>query len=486
MSEPTTAWLQDLQSTYPTPSLDLDAGWADVLRRADAPRGADVLRGAEGVQLTGASFEDAHATPIRRSHRRLGIALAAVSTLLLSFATLAAAAAIIGGPLAGFRDWLGIGPGKPAPPAAQRSFSKANAASVARFPSGTKLRLLLGGRIGASRYRLLGFRAPGRLCLRLELDGVGSAPACTPLAALTARGELVHVLVAGQPLSGVAVTYGLATDAVRRVELVDRRGAHPAQLADDAFLYVSQDGERPLGAIAVDAAGDEVPIAVPATAGAVGPQAGWGFQRTPRLRDEAAPPKGRRPQSGTLSWLLQRKPLGAPLPSAKILPLLPSGTHLLFARLVSPGGSPLRAGQGSPLKVGVALVRRGGTREVCEILYQPLSDGLAGCAPVASLFARHDIVGRMLPSVAGGEGAVLVGLAAPSVSQIGALADERKVEVAPRHGVFAIAHQGSSFSPWLFVSERTPARPPSKGRRWDETEVEYGRWPAPRSNSQNR
>lgn len=496
MSEPTTIWLRALESTYPPPRLDLDAGWADVLHRAQAGESdAATPRIPSRVAVSLLHRRSAVSLPHRRlalsrPHRSLGLALATLFTLLLSFTALTAAAVIVGGPLAGFRDWLGIGPGKPAPPAVQRSFSKANSASVARFPRGTRLRLLLQRRLGGVHYQLLGFRAPGRLCLRLEADGVGSAPACAPISALTSAGELVHVLVAGQPLSAgarsVTVTYGFATDAARRVEVVDHRGAHPSQLAYDAFLYVSLDAKRPLGAIAVDASGNEVPIAVPATAEAVGPRRDWGFQSTPQLHREGGRPaerhsEGRLPrgrQPVALSWLLHRKSIGAPLPAAKVLPLLPPGARLMFARLIDPG-------QGSPLRVGVALVRRGRARQappqVCEVLYQPLSDGLAGCAPLRTLFASHHIVGRMLPSVAGGEGAVLVGLAAPRVSRISSLVGgyQRKLEVSPRDGVFAIEHSGSSFSPWLLVSERTRARPPKAGRRFDEMEIESGRWPSP-------
>jgi hypothetical protein len=170
---------------------------------------------------------------------------------------------------------------------------------------------------------------------------------------------------------------------------------------------------------------------------------------------------------GTLDWLVRREPRGLPLAGSAVAPLLPPGARAFFARLVRPDGR-------SRLRVGVALVGLGRERQVCATLYEPLSSRLAGCAAAASLFARHDVIGRALTSAPGGQRVVLVGLAAPGVSELRYLdrAAGATRRAPLRDGVFAIALPRSSFPLWLYTYTR-------EGRL--QRSVEGGAWPPPAS-----
>lgn len=490
MSEMDAAIVDLLQHAYPPEEVDLDAGWSEVLRRAD------VAACPPGRRRPAMPSSPGWRAPGPRNRQTLALVLALV--VLLCGTAVAATTGLIGGPLAGFRNWLGAGPGRPASPQQQRIFSRENAASVARFPRGTALRLIIGERVQGVRYDLYGFRVGALLCLQLKVTGrqpaspgmkparpqrrpagsgtrpagsgtrpeAGHPPSCAPVTQLRAGRQPAHLLAAGlQAAAGegraATVSYGLATDGVARMLVVDRAGRHTAALSDNAFLYVAHAGERPLGAIAVDSHGDEVPVALQRTTG----QGAAAGQLRLRHLSQAVREWGQ--PSGSLRWLVQRRLRGLPLPREALIPLLPAGAKLLYARQVRPNPR-------SRLRVGVALVERGSAREVCEILYEPLAGRLAGCAPAAGLFARHYVVGRMLTEAKGGQSYVLVGLASSQVFRVSYLhAGMEMFRAAHLHdGVFAIQMPVSSSTTWLQIDGRVLRASGGIAER----ELESGSW----------
>lgn len=454
MSEPDTL-RRLLDGAYPALEMDLDAGWEEVLRRAESAGGVPRERGA--LEL-----------PRLRSvlpRNRTALALVLALMVLLCGTALAAGTGLLGGPFTGFRDWLGAGPGKPASSAAQHAFSDANAASVAHFPHGTELRLLISGDLGGGRYELYGFRAGESLCLQLEVAGTQSPPSCVPARQLQHARQPAHLLVSGRRVHASGrlwtVSYGLAIDAVHAVEIVDSSGRHRAVLADNAFVLVTRGARWPQGAIAIDSRGDEVPVAITRT-----PSLGVGEAQA-RLQPLSWSVLESGSPSGSLAWLQARRPRGAPLPESAVTPLLPGGSRLLFARQLRPDPH-------SSLRVGLALIEREGERQVCEILYEPLAGRLAGCAAATGVFERHYVIGRMLSGVTGSQRYVLVGLASPqvfSVSYMHAGMDTfRGAQV--RDGVFAIPMPVSSSVMWLQIDGHRRSR----AGTMVESELESGTW----------
>lgn len=426
---------RQLDEAIPAPDLDLDGGWSDVLRRAQPnPKAAGRGLQRRSVQL---------------------VAVLAMTLVLLVPGVAGAAAGLAGELLNGFRDWLGMGPGRAAPAALQRSFANANSMSIVRFPSGTQLHFLLSERIGTLELKLLGFRARGSLCLQLRATGVPSEPVCTPLGELESSDQPVHLLLANQRDGRWTINAGLATDAVRRVDLVTNTGWHPARLADNAFLFVSPAREQALGAVAIDSLGNQMPIALTSASGAR--PASVSFQSTPDLRLDGYQ------SHDTLNWVVQERPLGAHLAPSAVIPLLAPGTRVLFARLITPQESGF-------LRVGVALVSRAGHRKVCAVLYQPMGSQLIGCDDPADLFSRGWIVGRALSSPPDSTQAVLVGLAAPDVSQLDYLVEGTNRPLPLLHGVFAITLPTLSYPVQISVYKRQGPV---------QQLVEQGLWPLP-------
>src|SRR5581483_5775739 len=128
----------------------------------------------------------------RGRHRRWLLIAAAATAVAVGVGVAVAAA------LGGFSSWLSGEPGKPAPPAEQRAFERANAHSFLGFPPGTQLRQLLRSAVsGGPRVDLFGFRTASTLCLRLVVVGKARAEmqSCAPLTELRRPGSPVRVLV---------------------------------------------------------------------------------------------------------------------------------------------------------------------------------------------------------------------------------------------------------------------------------------------------
>src|SRR5688572_7464818 len=102
--------------------FEATADWDGILRRA------------------GISGSRAHS----RARVRRAIALAVVASCVL------AAAAFATGLVDRFSSWVSGNPGRPAPTADQRGFEVRNRVSLAAFPEGTKLRLLLSRDVGGT------------------------------------------------------------------------------------------------------------------------------------------------------------------------------------------------------------------------------------------------------------------------------------------------------------------------------------------------
>lgn len=121
-----------LEGAYQAPDLDLDSGWSDVLRRAEAsgamaPRAESPGATAPPPQPQGQSFARREGSRRRAwqsqwsfPRDKATIAVLLVLIVLLCGTAAAASTGLLSGPFADFEDRLGGRQGRPAPPAAQR------------------------------------------------------------------------------------------------------------------------------------------------------------------------------------------------------------------------------------------------------------------------------------------------------------------------------------------------------------------------------
>jgi hypothetical protein len=112
----------------------VEPNWDEIMRRA-APE-------------TQVMSRRRRSRPSRRA--ALAVAVAAVAVL--------AAAAFASGLADRFSSWINGKPGEPASVVEQRGFAARNGVSLAAFPAGTKLRLLLRRTVSGTSFDLLGFR----------------------------------------------------------------------------------------------------------------------------------------------------------------------------------------------------------------------------------------------------------------------------------------------------------------------------------------
>jgi hypothetical protein len=146
-------------------------------------------------------------------------------------------------------SWAGQQPGSP-DPEQQAAFDIENAGAYAHFPTGTRVGRLLHADVGSRSFDLLGFRAGTDLCLRVVPSPIPrqrSAPECVPQSELTRLGKPIaavggHIRARLPDGSGLTVVYGLASDAIRSVDvLADGRLLGAADVDNNAFLYAAPD-----------------------------------------------------------------------------------------------------------------------------------------------------------------------------------------------------------------------------------------------------
>jgi len=295
-----------------------------------------------------------------RRVRRLALALAA---LIVALAIGAAVAAAFGhNVLGGLGSWLSGSPGRPAPAAEQAGFVRRSRASYARFPAGTKLRLLVDEVVGGKRFSLLGVRNGSSLCLRLvradSPAGQGVNECVTlrelrrsPAPALVASTAYLRVS-RGRMAAGI---FGFAEDDVQGLEVVRSLGAHQAAvLGGNAFLALRVLGPTydPIVRVrAIARSGRSVTVPFPDTMSRLIPPGAPVYWRLAPLTF-AGPA---RPQAQlwhpTIGWLDRREPRGQPfVPNLTLFG--PGQGDVVFSRSVQPD-------PGNPFRIGLSLISVG-------------------------------------------------------------------------------------------------------------------------------
>lgn len=393
--------------------------------------------------------------PGRARQRRLGAAAVTVCVLVLVAVATPLGAAVVHG-LGGFSSWLTGQPGKPASKQEQQAFTRANARSWLRFPSGTKLRALTAARADGTTITLLGFRSGDSLCLRVVLSGTthGSALSCAPLSDLRAAGLPVRVVFVDTGFGegtkhawyGIdrvgsnkfQVTAGIAADGITRVVLSDQAGRHTVPAVSNSFLYVAPApdvGQRVLRIWAESAAGRLRPVPfAPAPFGFLGGNVPQRAATGPTRVD-------RKVVGGTIGWLDRRQPIGQAL---ELVPArLRSGIarHVVFGRLITPDPSRL-----ARIAITLATSRNGRKPTgVCYWLITRASSG-GGCAPRGSLFARGPVNYGSSLDTGSDQFATLAGVASDDVAQITAyLANGQILRVPLRDNAFVVDVARSKF-----------------------------------------
>ena len=164
------------------------------------------------------------------------ILLAAVISAVL------AAAAFATGLADQFSSWVSGSPGEPAPATDQRGFEERNEVSLASFPEGTELRLLLSRAVGGTTFNLLGFRNGDAYCLRLARadrpNGIGRNE-CLRAEELRGRAALVAgdaYFSVGDPAQTVRGVFGFANDDVEAVSVRRTLGTERVPVESNVFL----------------------------------------------------------------------------------------------------------------------------------------------------------------------------------------------------------------------------------------------------------
>jgi hypothetical protein len=350
-----------------------------------------------------------------RRRRVLTAVLAAALVVVGSGAAVAAA-------LGGFDAWLSGDPGAPASAEEQARFDEANSRSWVAFPKGTRLRELIRTEVDGKRYVLLGFRSGDALCLRLEALSFGAhTEDCAPVSALARLSDPLLVIEADHAFGmrdtgprepgefapvAAFVTFGIAADGVRAVELEADDGVHEALVGGNAFLLVEPNppvGNLVRHVVAVDQQGQRRPVQFAQAA----------FGMFPGGPPSAGPPAGpiraeATIEHPTVGWFDRREPRGEPLDFRTAGPL-----QATYARVVQPDGL-------SNIRVGLASVKgrlggRGPEAEVCRVVVQTSSQG-AGCG--SELFQGRPVAFSESITNGGNQFAVIDGVAADGVARI--------------------------------------------------------------------
>ncbi len=331
-------FVAELMEEYVPLRRERRPSWDDVLERAAA-------RGAR---------------PRMRRARRLALAVAA---LILALAVGAAVAAAFGhNVFGGLGSWLSGSPGRPAPAAEQAGFVRRSSASYARFPAGTKLRLLVDEVVGGKRFSLLGVRNGSSLCLRLvradspAAQGVNECVTLrelrrSPAPALVA--STAYLRVSRRHMAGGI--FGFVEDDVHGLEVVRSLGGRQAAvLGGNAFLALSVLGPTYDPIVRVRAtAGNGRSVAVPFPGNASGPippGAPVYWRLAPLTFAGPARPQAQLSHP-TIGWLDRREPRGQPfIPNLTLFG--PGQGNVVFSRSIQPD-------PGNPFRIGLSLISVG-------------------------------------------------------------------------------------------------------------------------------
>jgi hypothetical protein len=387
----------------------------------------------------------------QRPRLRLVAALAAV------FVAILAATALATGLADRFSAWISGKPGAPAPSTLQQGFNERNRVSLAAFPAGTKLRLLLRERVSGTSFDLLGFRNGDAYCLRLvrsDRPGGRGSNQCLRADELSGRAALVADNVwfrVGNPEISITGIYGFASDDVKSVRVTRARDRSVVSVKNNVFLSLR--GQRsgtvqhhpkrnPVEAVAaLMRSGSVRNIPYVISGGGILP----GGAR-PTVPSYFAPPNGRSiPGAPTtvaasikhaaVGWIVRGEKRGSPLPVPKNPNFFPK---LDFGRLIQPDpDDPLRIGVGIGPAHGMTRGHPVRGKWICLIEFDSLTvaGGSSGCGP---------FVGPGRPMALGSwfESPIthFNGVVSDGITRVAAfLADGRQVPAALRDNVFAVA-----------------------------------------------
>jgi len=387
----------------------------------------------------------------QRPPRRLAVVLVAVLVAIL------AATALATGLADRFSAWISGKPGIPAPSAVQQGFNARNRVSLAAFPTGTKLRLLLRERVNGTSFDLLGFRNGDAYCLRLvRSDRPSGRGSNQCLRADELRGHVALVadnvwFRVGNPEISISGIYGFASDDVRSVRVTRARGRSSATVTNNVFLSLrgqpSGSVQRhpkpnPVEAVAALMRGGRVrniPYVISGGGilpGGARPSVPSYFAASPPRSIPGAPTKVTAPiKHPAVGWILRREKRGSPLPAARKPDLFPK---LDFGRLVQPDpDDPLRIGVGIGPAHGMTRGHPVRGTWVCLIQFDSLTvaGGSSGCGQLLGP-GRPIALGSWFESPI----THFNGLVADGITKVAAfLSDGGEVPAALSDNVFAVA-----------------------------------------------
>ena len=396
-----------------------------------------------------------HQVGFRRRRRSPG--WRATLVLAAALVALLAATAFATGLADRFSSWISGKPGSPAPAAVQHGFRSRNRASLAAFPSGTTLRLLLRQRVSGTSFDLLGFRNGDAYCLRLirtDRPGGRGSNQCLRADELQGHAALVADTVwfrVGRPEISITGVYGFASDAVKSVRVRRAHGDSVVAVQNNVFLSLRgqpsgtvQDHPQPNPVVAVAAVlrnGElrNIPYAIPGGGilpGGVRPTVPTYFAPSRPGPIRGAPRKVTAPISHpTIGWLARRAKRGAALPED---PNRNPFLKLDFGRLIQPDpDNPLRLGVGLAPARGMTYGHPIRGTWLCLIEFDPLmtAAGSAGCGPQLTP-SRPVALGSWMESPI----THFNGLAADGITHVEAyLSTGRRVPAALRDNVFSVA-----------------------------------------------